>query len=159
MRSLFKYPVFIFLLFFFNSYGYAVTCQVFMNTSLVFENYNPTVAANYDTKTIIRIFCKPEGSRGLATIKVKTVGSYGGSDSWIMKNSKNESLKFNLYQDQNFSKTIDNNTIIFRTTGFFNTERDFEISIYGRILPFQNIGVGNYQMNLPIVVEWNNGPN
>jgi spore coat protein U-like protein len=159
MRSLIKYPVFIFLLFFFNSYGYAVTCQVFMNTSMVFENYNPTVAANYDTKTSIRIFCKPEGSRGLATIKVKTVGSSEGSDFRIMKNSKNESLKFNLYQDQNFSKIIDNNTIIFRTTGFFNTERDFEILIYGKILPFQNIGVGNYQMNLPILVEWNNGPN
>jgi spore coat protein U-like protein len=130
-----------------------------MNTSLVFENYNPTVAANYDTKTIIRIFCKPEGARGLATIKVKTMGSAEGSDLRIMKNSKNDSLKFNLYQDQNFSKIIDNNTIIFRITGFFNTERDFEILIYGRILPFQNIGVGNYQMNLPIVVEWNNGPN
>ena len=87
MRSLFKYPVFIFLLFFFNSHGYAVTCQVFINTSLVFGNYNPTVAANYDTKTIIRIFCKPEGSRGLATIKVKTVGSSEGSDFRIMKNS------------------------------------------------------------------------
>ena len=159
MRNFFKYLSYIFLLLFLNSNSFGVNCQPFMNPLLVFGSYSPTAAGNYETRTSLKIICRPEGPRGLVTIKVKTVGSSNSENFRIMKNEKNDNLKFNIYLDPNYSKLIDNNTMLLKTTGFFNTEREFEIIIYGRILPFQNVSIGSYQINLPITIEWSSGPN
>lgn len=157
MRYLYSY---FFLFFcFLHTKSFAVNCQVVTNPILVFGNYNPTVAGNYDTKTTIKILCRPDGIGGLITLRVKTAAITVGKDLLVMKNSKNENMNFRLYKDQNYSIPIDDNTELFKYVGIFRSEKNFEIIIFGRIYSFQNIGIGNYQINLPISIEWRNGPN
>lgn len=151
--------LFIFLFCFLNTKSFAVNCQAVINPSLIFGNYNPTVAGNYDTKTTIKILCRPDGIGGLVTLRVKTAAIVENKNFRIMKNSKNENMNFRLYKDQNYLIPIDDNTELLKYVGIFRSEKNFEIMIFGRIYPFQNIGTGNYQINLPISIEWRNGPN
>ncbi len=136
---------------------HAMDCSSAISPQMSFGNYSPNVSGLYDAKTIITIACIPGGSRGIKTLTVSIVDAADNKNYRSMVNSKNEIIRFNLYSDPNFTQIIKKNSDLLKVTDFFNNRIEYEIKLYGKIEPLQNVGVGNYSLNIPISIEWLNG--
>lgn len=136
----------------FGSTASAMTCGLSGAAQLVFGRYEPWSESPNDIQGTFYLECTPDFPGEMLNINVRLLPSFPAS--MTLRNIRTgEWLRYTLYRDPGRTVPIFGDELFDLRTPLAVPTR-FPVTLYGRISPGQNVGIGLYRSRLNMLIQY-----
>lgn len=130
----------------------AMSCAIESTPLFAFGQYDPQSHYPHDIQTSFAIQCTPAFRGERLNLSISFSGLASG-ELKIRNPANGDLVRFSMYKDPARSQPLDAQSILSFSTLLLTTTT-LSLPVYGRIPARQNVSVGNYQLNVGVILNF-----